>query len=424
MDERGEYRNGVKLDFILNPKKILYIEINLDGTIGGSHHCLYEMVRYIHRDKYVPSVLFFQDNPLVPEFQKVCDVHIWRVDSGLVLERDFPALHNFLIKSYLLKKIALFFQKAFNFFGSYIPNLVAIYKYIKNNKIDLVHANNSPDLTDWLIVSKILNVKIVSHLRFPWGPTAGRRLLINCYDKIIAISEYVANQLTAIGVSGGNVVTIHDGIDIDLLEKTKIPSADIYNEFNIPSDAHVIGVIGNIRRWKGQHVAIDSMQYLIGKYKDLRCVLVGEISNSEQDMEYLIYLKELTSKYELENNIIFTGYRKDVLNILSRIDILVHTSVFPEPLGRVVLEGMIFRKPVIATNHGGPLECIEDGISGFLVEPGNPEVLAEKISFLLENREIAKRVGGNARKRVEEKFGIEINVRKIEDVYEDLLGKG
>ena len=219
-------------------------------------------------------------------------------------------------------------------------------------------------------------------------------------------------------------MTIHDGIDIDFLETKNAQAGDTLKEFDIPSSAPVIGVIGNIRRWKGQHVAVEAMQYLIGKYKDLRCVLVGEISNSEQDMEYLIYLKELTSNYGLENNIIFTGYRKDVLNILSRIDILVHTSVFPEPLGRVILEGMVFRKPVIATNHGGPLECIEDGISGFLVEPGNPEVLAEKISFLLENREIAKRVGENARKRVEEKFGIEINVRKIENVYEDLLGKG
>lgn len=407
----------------MNPRKVLYIEINLDGTIGGSHHCLYEIIKYIDRDKYVPSVLFFQENPLVPEFQKICDVHIWRVDSGMVLEKDFPALYKFLIKSDSLKKIALFFQKAFNFFGSYIPNLVAIYKCIKNKKIDLVHANNSPDLTDWLIVSKVLNVKIVSHLRFPWGPTAVRRLLFNCYDKIIAISDYVANQLATIGVSRVNVVTIHDGIDIDLLEGKNIPSADILLEFNIPSNARVIGVIGNIRRWKGQHVAIESMQYLIGKYKDLRCVIVGEISNSEKDMEYLKYLKELTLTYGLEKNVIFTGYRKDVLDILSAIDILVHTSILPEPLGRVILEGMIFRKPVIATNHGGPVESIQDGISGFLVEPDNPKALADKIFFLLENREIAKRVGENARKRVEEKFGIENNVKKIEDVYEALLGK-
>jgi len=100
---------------------------------------------------------------------------------------------------------------------------------------------------------------------------------------------------------------------------------------------------------------------------------------------------------------------------------LVHTSVFPDPLGRVILEGMIFRKPVIATNHGRPVETIEDGVSGFLVETGNPMALAEKISFLLGKKEIAIRIGENARKRVEEKFSIGNNVKKIEDVYTSLL---
>jgi glycosyltransferase involved in cell wall biosynthesis len=241
--------------------------------------------------------------------------------------------------------------------------------------------------------------------------------LIRCYDKIISISDYVTNQLKINDIPIDNVITIHDGIETDLIDNREDISIEALQEYDIPWDAPVIGVIGNIRRWKGQHVAIESMKYLMDKYSNIRCIFVGEISSSEQDIEYLNYLKEMTSTYGLKKNIIFTGYRKDVLNILSKIDILVHTSIFPEPLGRVILEGMIFRKPVIATNHGGPVETIEDGISGFLVEPGNPKMLAGKIFFLLENKEIAKRVGENARKRVEEKFSIENNVKKIEEIY-------
>jgi glycosyltransferase involved in cell wall biosynthesis len=405
----------------MNPKNILYIEINTDGTIGGSHYCLYEMVKYLDRDMFTPSVIFFQYNPLVPDFQKICEVNIWKMDTGLILERDFPSFYKFIKTINILRKTALVFQKAYNFIMDYVPNLVAIFRYIKKNNIDLVHANNSPDLTDWLIVSKLLNVKVVSHLRFPWGPTAARRVIFNFYDKVISISDFVATQLTAKGVSRKNVVTIHDGIDVDMLEEKHVPSVDTLIEFKIPPCVPLIGVIGNIRRWKGQYVAIESMRYLVDKYSNIRCLIVGDISNSENDSEYLKYLKDITSKYGLESNIIFTGYRKDVLNILSQVDILVHTSVFPEPMGRVILEGMIFRKPVIATNHGGPVEIIEDGISGFLVEPGNPKALADKITFLLENREIAGRIGENARSRVEETFGIAGNVKKIEDVYETLF---
>jgi glycosyltransferase involved in cell wall biosynthesis len=265
-----------------------------------------------------------------------------------------------------------------------------------------------------------MGVKVLSHLRFPWSPTKGRKLLFGLYDRVIAISDYVAGELDKAGVSREKVDTVHDGIDIGLFEKNRTPSSDIFREFGIPSDAPVICEIGNLRRWKGQHIAIEAVRLLVENHRELRLFLIGEISNSEMDVEYLKTLKELTRRYGLERNIIFTGYRKDALNILSQSDIMVHTSIFPEPLGRVILEGMIFRKPVIATNHGGPVETIEDGISGFLVEPGNPAALAGKISFLLENRDLAKKVGENARAHVEEKFGIRSNVKKIEEIYDSL----
>jgi glycosyltransferase involved in cell wall biosynthesis len=82
---------------------------------------------------------------------------------------------------------------------------------------------------------------------------------------------------------------------------------------------------------------------------------------------------------------------------------------------------MILRKPVIATNQGGPLEIIEDGVSGLLVPPENPKLLSDKISFLVENKQISKAMGENARRRIEEKFSIERNVKDIEDVYLNLL---
>ncbi len=406
-----------------NPKNILYIEINTDGTIGGSHLCLYEMVKYIDRRKYIPFVIFFQDNQLMPDFRKICDPIVLKLNPVLVLRRDLPSFYQAIEERRILKKGGLSGQKLVNFFGSYIPSLFQIYKFIKRNNIKLVHLNNGPDMTDWLLVSKAMGVKVVSHLRFPWSPTRFRKFLACRYDRIIAISDFVATELDKIGVSRKNVVTIHDGIDIGLLEASGLPRSEISREFDIPNGAPVLCEIGNIRRWKGQHVAIEAVRLLAGKYKDLRLFIVGEISNSENDVEYLKYLKELTIKYGLERNIIFTGYRKDALSILAQSDIMIHTSIFPEPLGRVILEGMIFRKPVIATNHGGPLESIEEGKSGFLVEPENPKVLAEKISFLLEHGEEAKNIGENARRHVEEKFGIRNNIRKIEEMYDNILLK-
>lgn len=402
-------------------KNILFIEINTDGTIGGSHHCLYEMVKWIDNDKYLPSVIFFQENSVKEDFEKLCDVYLWPVERGLVFEFDFPRLHGIFLKSGVASKILSLIQKTYNFFFHYLPNIFKIMNYLRKNRFDLVHLNNSPDQTDWLVVSKMLGLKVVSHLRFPWSPTRVRRLLSGRYDRIIAISEFVASRLDEAGVSRENVVTIHDGIDIGQLEKGDAAVPDILKEFGIPPGAPILCEIGNIRRWKGQHVAIEALRHLVGRYKDLKFIIIGEISNSCKDAEYLMELKELAACHDLGKNIVFTGYRKDALSIMAQSDIVVHTSIFPEPMGRVVLEGMTFRKPVIATNHGGPVEIIEDGKSGFLVEPGNPEALAEKISLLLEDREMARRIGENARKRVEERFGIESNMKKLEEVYDSLL---
>jgi len=187
------------------------------------------------------------------------------------------------------------------------------------------------------------------------------------------------------------------------------------------NDSFLIGVISNIKAWKGQHVAIEAIKILKKKYPKIKCLIVGNVSNLEDDKKYFNYLKELVNNNGLSKNIIFTGFRKDIPDIISALDILIHTSVAPEPFGRVILEGMIFSKPVIATSHGGPLEIIEDGISGFLVLPNNPEALAQKINYLLSHPEVAQRTGKEARKRVEKLFNISLNIKKTEYLYNQLL---
>ncbi len=252
----------------MKPRNVLYIEINTDNTIGGSHHCLYEIVKHIDRKKFTPHVLFFQDHPLVPEFRQVCDVDIWPMNAGFVLERDTPSLYRMICKNNITLETGIMVQKGCNLIRCYIPNMVAIRKYLLNKQIDLVHLNNSPDQTDWLLVSKMLGLKIVSHLRFPWKPTCIRKYLMKKYDRIIAISDYVADRLDVVGVSRENVVTIHDGIDIGQLEKSNVPSLDICKEFDIPKNALILCEIGNIRRWKGQHVAIEAMKLLVADIKN------------------------------------------------------------------------------------------------------------------------------------------------------------
>ena len=137
------------------------------------------------------------------------------------------------------------------------------------------------------------------------------------------------------------------------------------------------------------------------------------------------YLNELTSgirDYHLDNNVILTGYRSDIPNILNALDIFVHASICPEPYGLVVLEAMAAGKAVIASNEGGPVEMIIDGESGILIEPGNARLLADKLKLLISDKKFRTQLGENAYKRVEGKFS-KIDIEFIEHLYKKLLLK-
>ena len=258
----------------------------------------------------------------------------------------------------------------------------------------------------------------MSHLRGDWAATPFESKMLKHYDRIISISHSVASSVERQKINTDNFITIHDGIDIvDVLKKRSNDTALLRKQFNISDGTCLLGLIGNIKHWKGQHVAVEAMKILREGKSSAKCLMIGAVSQLEEDRNYYEHLRRLVTNYGLDDTVVFTGYRSDVPDLISLVDIIIHTSVQPEPMGRVVLEGMLFSKPVIATAHGGPVEIIEDGISGFLVPPEDPQSLADKIQYLMAQRDIRLKVGAAARKRVEDIFTIESNVKAIENVY-------
>jgi glycosyltransferase involved in cell wall biosynthesis len=191
---------------------------------------------------------------------------------------------------------------------------------------------------------------------------------------------------------------------------------------NLEKDQPVIGIVGNIKRWKGQEVVIKAVSLLEGKYPQLRCLIIGDVSvNSRADSEYRRSLENLVKEKKLESKILFLGYRDDVPDLIECLDILVHASIAPEPFGRVILEGMVLGKPVIATNFGGPLEIIENGVSGILVPPGDYAATAEAVDLLLADEEKRRNMAAAGLERVSKHFLMDQNIERIQELYEKLL---
>jgi glycosyltransferase involved in cell wall biosynthesis len=235
---------------------------------------------------------------------------------------------------------------------------------------------------------------------------------------IISISNSVTKSLTSNGIESDKIFTIHNGIDPDDV-RLKVTENDILQQLNIASDSNVVGVIGNIKEWKGQEVAVRAMREVIDVYPQTVCLLIGD--TSENDLDYKIRLKSIIKELGLESNIIFTGHVKNVPDYLNVLDIMLHTSIDPEPFGRVLIEAMSLSKPLIASNDGAIPEIVEHGKSGLTFTPGDHKHLAESIISLLEDKQYAKQIGKAGFERLMDNFHISVNVQKIQSLYDGIL---
>ena len=118
----------------------------------------------------------------------------------------------------------------------------------------------------------------------------------------------------------------------------------------------------------------------------------------------------------------FLGFQDDVGSLVDRLDVLVHASILEEPFGRVITEGMLGGKPVVATRGGGVPEIVLDGITGFLVPMADVAEMADAICKLLEDPILREKMGREGRKRASEHFTTNQTVPQLESLFERIGG--
>ena len=405
--------------------KILYVEESRDGTIGGSHISLLNLIRGLDKSKYDPVVIFFVHHQLISEYLAAgAEIHIFSP----------PPTFSFRLKANdnssngrarVLEMPISTFRRAFNFFSGFlVGGVLRSLWFIWKERIDLIHLNNgAPIGYGWLVAAKLARKKCIGHQRGIIPHCPSRRLiirirrLIRMLDAAISVSNIVKETLEKWGAICGKNVVIHNALP----QESLIPQDELEENKKgllLHSDPR-IGIIGNIKHWKGQRVVLEALAMLTGKYPGIKCFVVGDTSPDSAD--YLEELISLISRRGIEENVVFTGYRQDIANILRSLDVVVHASITPEPFGRIIIEGMAMGKPVIATNIGGPREIIESGVTGMLVPPNDPAALAQALEQLFEDWPEALQMGKRAREHVKKHFSLKENVSKTEAVYESVL---
>ncbi len=198
------------------------------------------------------------------------------------------------------------------------------------------------------------------------------------------------------------VVVVHNGIDVGRFATVDPARLRALRRELRLGEGPVVGLFSRLAPWKGQHVLLEAMALLPG----VEAVLVGE-ALFQEEQRYAQQLRERAAQPDLRGRVHFLGFREDVPVLMQVVDVVVHTSVAPEPFGRVIVEGMLARRPVIATKAGGALEIVRPGKTGLLVPPGDAQALAQAIQYLLMHPNEAHQLAQAAYKDACTRFSLE-----------------
>jgi glycosyltransferase involved in cell wall biosynthesis len=236
-------------------------------------------------------------------------------------------------------------------------------------------------------------------------------------DRIIAVSEKTKKSLT-VGKKSllKKTTVIYNGVDLSVFNPYRLNdfSKDKLNLNNL-NNKIVICVIAVLEKYKG-HI------YLFHAIKQLKqngvvnfiCLVIGDGREKSNLIEYI-------KNENLEELILFLGRRKDIPELLKITDILIIPSIEQEAFPRVAIEAMAMKVPVICTDFGGLPEAVINGETGIVVPTKDTEGLYKAIKYLIKNPDIREKMGEKGIKRVKEKFNIEKNMRKTEDLYLEVL---
>jgi glycosyltransferase involved in cell wall biosynthesis len=342
------------------------------------------------------------------------------LSAGLLLEKLAEAgIRNFLVPMESKQDI--------------FSPLVKTIRLIRAERIEVIHTHTVRSNLIGRLAALFTARPCVTHLHSPIRRdfanfNRGRRneiidsLTRPIAKRYIAVSLSLRREMIEHGFPSQKIVTIHNALDPNSFRSLLVKADDggIRQEYGIPPGSFVLVLVALLRPRKGVEVIIRAMKSILTYSPDTYLLIVGNDDISE-DPEYGKRLRTLTANLGLESNVIFTGFRSDVLAILSKCDLMILPSLFGEGLPMVILEAMAMGVPVIASKVEGIPEVIDDGVNGFLVKPGDSEQLSEKIVSIMGDPILLREVSQKGRRKVMDEMNGYSQALQVEHVYREIV---
>ncbi len=292
-----------------------------------------------------------------------------------------------------------------------IVNIFKISKFIEFSKADVIHLHTAHSHLIGGIAGKIKHKPVVVTRRVDF-PIKSRFKYNRLADKVIVISKAIEKVLINGGVEKEKIVLVPSGIDTTKFDNPKRGDY-LFREFNIPDKRLMVGTIAHLTDHKGHKYLLDAIPIVLKEFPHSFFLFVG-------DGELKYSLKTKSRILGIKDKVFLTGFREDIPEILSVLDLFVLPSHL-EGLCTSLMDAMYMGVPVVATTAGGIPEVVENEKTGLLVPSKDPKTLARAIIDLLKDEDKRKTFAAEGKKRVLEKFTASQMVDKVEQVYLSLL---
>ena len=311
-------------------------------------------------------------------------------------------------------------------------NTIALILIILLHNISIVHARSRAPAWSCLIATKITRRKFVTTFHGTYTFKSSIKKLYNSVmvrsNLVIAGSNFIFSHIKDNYSEYLNLkkkfLVIFRGINVDYFD----PSTTLENEeddlrlsWGVPIDKRLILMPGRLTSWKGQEIFIEALNFANKElgHQSFYAVILG--SNQGRDI-YTKKIKRLAEQYRLTSQLKFVEHCKNMPLAYKISNLVISASIEPEAFGRVAIEAQSMEKPIIASNIGGSNETIDNNVSGFLFESGNPKSLCKKIVEVLNLDESSlKSIGIEGRKNIIKKFNVEKMCFSTYSEYKKLL---
>jgi glycosyltransferase involved in cell wall biosynthesis len=363
---------------------VLLIIDQLSKTLGGGERAVLQLATHLPDQGFRASILTF------------------------LLDPQSPALKMTSAPVYLLP-----LRRTYSIEG--LRAAIQLRQFIRRERVIIVHTVfESSDLWAGFVTRAISAAKLVSSrrdmgiLRKPKHRIA-YRLMARFPHAVLAVSEKVRQYCVQIDrINSARVHTIYNGLDVVRFANTR----------NGSRGGQRIIAVGNIRRVKGHDIFIRAASIIAHQFPRASFSIAGEVL----EPQYFQELRMLIDKFGLSDRFHFEGGVEDLRSFLAEADIFVLPSR-SEGFANALIEAMAASLPVVATRVGGNPEAIEDGVTGLLVPPENPDALAHALKELLSDSERSWAMGVAGRQLATREFSNERVTNKVAGIYHRLLPK-